>query len=110
MTFLHGYTLPTFAMIYEDELVLHMKTYEISGRDPGLRNVQLTLDSIEPDSKLLIPVPKPFGGVILVGDNIIYYHTKDGPHISQYIPQAKVSFVSVYSCRLLLNCCFEAFV
>ncbi|TGZ72028.1 hypothetical protein CRM22_002338 [Opisthorchis felineus] len=97
MAFLHGYTLPTFAMIYEDELVLHMKTYEISGREPALRNVQLTLDSIEPDSKLLIPVPKPFGGVILVGDNIIYYHTKDGPHISQYIPQAKASQVLCYA-------------
>ncbi|VDP85564.1 unnamed protein product [Echinostoma caproni] len=97
MAFLHGYSLPTFAMIYEDELVLHMKTYEISGREPALRNVQLTLDSIEPDSKLLIPVPKPYGGVILVGDNIIYYHTKDGPHISQYIPQAKASQVLCYT-------------
>ncbi|KAF5400819.1 DNA damage binding protein 1 [Paragonimus heterotremus] len=97
MVFLYGYSLPTFAMIYEDELVLHMKTYEISGREPALRNVQLTLDSIEPDSKLLIPVPKPYGGVILVGDNIIYYHTKDGPHISQYIPQAKASQVLCYA-------------
>ncbi|KAA0197716.1 DNA damage-binding protein 1 [Fasciolopsis buskii] len=97
MAFLHGYSLPTFAMIYEDELVLHVKTYEISGREPALRNVQLTLDSIEPDSKLLIPVPKPYGGVILVGDNIIYYHTKDGPHISQYIPQAKASQVLCYT-------------
>lgn len=93
MAFLYGYNHPTFAMIYEDELVLHMKTYEIYGKEPALRNVQLTLDSIEPDSKLLIPVPKPFGGVILVGDNIICYHTKDGPHISQYIPQAKVSYI-----------------
>ncbi|CAL8070914.1 unnamed protein product [Calicophoron daubneyi] len=107
MAFLHGYRLPTFAMIYEDELVLHMKTYEISGREPSLRNVQLTLDSIEPDSKLLIPVPKPYGGVILVGDNIVYYHTKDGPHISQYIPQAKASqmlcYATVDSQRYLLG-------
>ncbi|KAH8872464.1 DNA damage-binding protein 1 [Schistosoma japonicum] len=97
MAFIYGYSLPTFAMIYEDELVLHMKTYEIYGREPALRNVQLTLDSIEPDSKLLIPVPKPYGGVILVGDNIICYHTKDGPHISQYIPQAKASQVLCYA-------------
>ncbi|CAH8287066.1 unnamed protein product, partial [Schistosoma turkestanicum] len=97
MAFIYGYSLPTFAMIYEDELVLHMKTYEIYGREPVLRNVQLTLDSIEPDSKLLIPVPKPYGGVILVGDNIICYHTKDGPHISQYIPQAKASQVLCYA-------------
>ncbi|VDP42511.1 unnamed protein product [Schistosoma mattheei] len=93
----YSVSLPTFAMIYEDELVLHMKTYEIYGREPVLRNVQLTLDSIEPDSKLLIPVPKPYGGVILVGDNIICYHTKDGPHISQYIPQAKASQVLCYA-------------
>ncbi|VDQ05916.1 unnamed protein product [Trichobilharzia regenti] len=93
----YSVSLPTFAMIYEDELVLHMKTYEIYGREPALRNVQLTLDSIEPDSKLLIPVPKPYGGVILVGDNIICYHTKDGPHISQYIPHAKASQVLCYA-------------
>ncbi|CAH8852959.1 unnamed protein product [Trichobilharzia szidati] len=97
IAFIYGYSLPTFAMIYEDELVLHMKTYEIYGREPALRNVQLTLDSIEPDSKLLIPVPKPYGGVILVGDNIICYHTKDGPHISQYIPHAKASQVLCYA-------------
>ncbi|VEL23202.1 unnamed protein product [Protopolystoma xenopodis] len=97
MAFLYDYAQPTFAMIYEDELVLHMRTYEICGREPALKNVQPTLDSIEPDSKLLIPVPRPYGGVIIVGDNIICYHTKDGPHISQYIPQAKASQVLCYT-------------
>ncbi len=92
MRFLHGYTLPTFALIYEDEIVLFMKTYEIFGREPALRTVPFTVDSIEPNSKLLIPVPTPYGGVILVGDNIICYHARDQPHISQYIPQTKVSF------------------
>ncbi|CAH8550615.1 unnamed protein product [Dicrocoelium dendriticum] len=96
LTFLHGYKLPTFAMIYEDDLTLHLKTYEVSGREPSLHNVQLSLDSIEPTTKILIPVPKPYGGVILVGDKVIYYHTKDGPHISQYIPQAKACQVICY--------------
>nr|VZI48110.1 unnamed protein product [Spirometra erinaceieuropaei] len=97
MAFLHGYSLPTFSLIYEDEVVLHMKTYEIFGREPAFRSVPPTLDSIEPDSKLLIPVPAPYGGLILAGDNIICYHAKDGPHISQYIPQTKASQVLCYA-------------
>lgn len=92
MIFLHGYNSPTLAIIYEDEVVLLMKTYEIFGRVPALRPIPFSVDSIEPNSKLLIPVPTPHGGVIIVGDNIICYHTRDGPHISQYIPQSKVQY------------------
>ncbi|VDD75995.1 unnamed protein product [Mesocestoides corti] len=97
MAFLHGYSLPTFALIYEDEVVVFMKTYEIFGREPALRSVPFTVDSIEPNSKLLIPVPAPYGGVILVGDNIICYHTREVPHISQYIPQTKFSQIVCYA-------------
>lgn len=97
MVFLHGYATPTFALIYEDDMVASIKMYDIFGKDPILRSVPVNVDSIETSSKILIPVPAPYNGFILVGDSIICYHTRETFHISQYIPQAQNSRIVCYA-------------
>ncbi|VDK22565.1 unnamed protein product [Taenia asiatica] len=97
MVFLYGYATPTFALIYEDDMVASIKMYDIFGKDPTLRSVPVNVDSIETSSKILIPVPAPYSGFILVGDSIICYHTRETFHISQYIPQAQNSRIVCYA-------------
>ena len=90
MAFLHGYLTPTFVIIYEDDHVANIKMYDISGKEPNLRPIPINVDSIENSSKILIPVPAPYGGFILVGDSIICYHHREASHISQFIPRPEV--------------------
>ncbi|KAL3321308.1 DNA damage-binding protein 1 [Cichlidogyrus casuarinus] len=107
MAFLYGCNFPTFAMIYVDDLVVNMKTYEIYGKEPVLRTMHPTLNSIETDSKLLIPVGKPHYGVIIASDKMVIYQSKDGSHLAQYIPLSQprqvICYTKVDSSRYLLG-------
>ncbi|XP_059472612.1 DNA damage-binding protein 1 [Neocloeon triangulifer] len=96
MEFLHGCPLPTVILIHEDHNGRHIKTHEISLKDKEFVKTPWKQDNIDSDASLIIPVPEPCGGAIIVGQETILYH--DG---SKYIavtpPVIKQSTMSCYA-------------
>lgn len=73
--FLHGYDKPVIALIHEDtKYHRHLKTYELLLREKEIKDGPFSQDSLEPGVSLIIPVPKPWCGLILVGEQTIAYH------------------------------------
>ncbi|XP_028397691.1 DNA damage-binding protein 1-like [Dendronephthya gigantea] len=72
--FLHGCANPTIAFIYQDPHGRHVKTNEISLKDKEFSNIPWQQENIEVEAFMLIAVPKPLGGVIIIGQESITYH------------------------------------
>jgi DNA damage-binding protein 1 len=82
MTFLYGCSRPTLALIYEDQYERrHVKCYELHFKDKEFKE-SWSLNHVEGGSQMLIPVPMPYGGVIIVGEQIISYYNGEGSPIS----------------------------
>lgn len=92
MVFLHGYENPTFAVIYEEEMAANLKMLELNMKEHTLTPLPTNANSIENTSRMLIPVPAPHGGFMIVGDSMVFYHCPDHPHISELIPQKRVCY------------------
>eukprot|EP00958_Prasinococcus_capsulatus_P013243 scaffold1343_cov369-Prasinococcus_capsulatus_cf.AAC.10 len=74
--FLHGLSKPTIAVLYEDTRdARHVKTYEVSLKDKELTEGPWMQQNVDMGAGLLIPVPKPLGGCIIVGEQTIVYHS-----------------------------------
>ncbi|KAI1309419.1 DNA damage-binding protein 1 [Halotydeus destructor] len=72
--FLHGCTTPTISFIHQDGNSRHVKTYEINSREKEFVKGPWRQDNIESEASILIPVPAPLGGAIIVGQESITYH------------------------------------
>lgn len=72
--FLHGCAQPTIVLLHQDVHGRHVKTHEISLKDREFVKVPWKQDNVEREASLLIPVPEPFGGCIIVGAESIVYH------------------------------------
>ncbi|XP_060580249.1 DNA damage-binding protein 1-like [Ruditapes philippinarum] len=81
--FLHDCTTPTVILVHQDQHGRHVKTYEISLRDKDLSKGPWKQDNVETEACILIAVPSPFGGALIVGQESITYHKGD-----QFIPIA----------------------
>ena len=82
MTFLYGCSRPTLALIYEDQYEKrHLKCYEMNLKDKELKE-RWFLNNIEGKSQMLIPILMPYGGVIIIGEQIISYYAGDGSVVS----------------------------
>lgn len=81
MTFLHGCPRPTLAILYQDtKEVCHVKSYEFNLRDKDKVEGQFAQQNVEPAANLLIAVPKPLGGALVVGEQTItYLNPKQAP-------------------------------
>ena len=74
--FLHGYSnsMPTIAVLYQDQKESrHVKTYSVDLKNKDLVPGPWHLNDVEGGTSLIIPVPQPLGGVVLVGETIIVY-------------------------------------
>lgn len=72
---LHGQTQPTICMLYEDERATrHIKTYIPNFKDKTMTPGTWSQSNVENGASLLIPVPAPLNGVIVVGRGMIVYH------------------------------------
>ena len=78
--FLFGVSQPTIALIHQDVHGRHVKTHELSLKDKEFVKVPWKVDNVESGSNLLIPVPEPHGGVIIIGDESITYHNGNNYH------------------------------
>ncbi|KAJ8968134.1 hypothetical protein NQ317_007859, partial [Molorchus minor] len=71
--FLHGCTNPTLILIHEDVNGRHVKTHEISLREKEFVKIPWRQDNVETEATIIIPVPSPLGGAIIIGQERVFY-------------------------------------
>lgn len=76
--FLHGCHNPTLIVIHQDLNGRHIKTHEINLRDKEFTKIAWKQDNVETEATMLIPVPSPLGGAIVIGQESIVYHDGSG--------------------------------
>ena len=74
MQFLHGCPTPTIAFIQNDSNSRNVKTYQVSLKEKELFKGPWKQDNVESEASILIAVPEPFGGVVIIGQESITYH------------------------------------
>ncbi|CAG9764896.1 unnamed protein product [Ceutorhynchus assimilis] len=72
--FLHGCANPTLILIHQDVNGRHVKTHEISLREKEFVKTPWRQDNVETEASIIIPVPSPIGGAIIIGQESILYH------------------------------------
>lgn len=72
--FLHGCANPTIVIIHQDVHGRHVKTHEISLRDKEFVKVPWRQNNVETEASMIIPVPSPLCGAIIIGQESILYH------------------------------------
>uniref|UniRef100_A0A7S0WJG8 DNA damage-binding protein 1 n=1 Tax=Chlamydomonas leiostraca TaxID=1034604 RepID=A0A7S0WJG8_9CHLO len=72
---LAGCERPTLAVLYEDARhARHLKAYAVSVRDKDLVEVAtISAQNLDPGAGLLVPLPAPLGGVVVLGESVISY-------------------------------------
>lgn len=74
--FLAGFPKPTIAVLHQDQRYSrHIKTYAINVRDKEFAVGPWVQSNVEHNASELIPVPEPFGGVLILGHQTICYHS-----------------------------------
>lgn len=74
IVFLHGCARPTIAVLYTDpKEQRHVKTYEVVLKDKDFVEGPSAQSNLDAGASLIIPVPMPIGGMIVVGANNIVY-------------------------------------
>uniref|UniRef100_A0A1D1YWE8 DNA damage-binding protein 1 n=2 Tax=Anthurium amnicola TaxID=1678845 RepID=A0A1D1YWE8_9ARAE len=72
--FLYGCSRPTIVVLYQDNKdARHVKTYEVSLKDKDFAEGPWQQANVDNGAGLLIPVPMPLGGVIIIGEETIVY-------------------------------------
>ncbi|XGW30811.1 hypothetical protein V3C99_009628 [Haemonchus contortus] len=69
------------AYISQDSNGRHLKTVELSMVEKELKTVSKQ-DNIETEARMVIPVPLPCGGVIVVGQETILYNSEDNVYLT----------------------------
>ncbi|KAI8494230.1 DNA damage-binding protein 1 [Branchiostoma belcheri] len=64
-------------MLHEDPHGRHVKTYEISVRDKEFSKGPWKQDNVETEASMVIAVPEPFCGSLIIGQESITYHNGD---------------------------------
>lgn len=96
--FLHGCSNPTIILIHQDLNGRHIKTHEINLREKEFMKIPWKQDNVETEASILIPVPSPLGGAIVIGQESIVYH--DGQsYVAVAPPQIKLTPINCY-CRV----------
>ncbi|XP_065647466.1 DNA damage-binding protein 1 isoform X2 [Hydra vulgaris] len=94
--FLYGsFTHPTIILVYQDTHGRHVKTYGISLADKEFKRGPWKQDNVELEACMLITVPKPIEGALIVGHESITYH-KGETYLAVAPPAMKQSSLSCY--------------
>eukprot|EP00126_Sphaerothecum_destruens_P012593 Sdes_comp21582_c0_seq1m20185 len=73
--FLYGCAKPTLAILFEDAKdCRNVRTYEVNLRDQELSEGPWCQNNVESGASLLIALPPPFCGVLIIGEQTITYH------------------------------------
>ncbi|KDR10581.1 DNA damage-binding protein 1 isoform X1 [Zootermopsis nevadensis] len=96
LEFLHGCPNPTIILIHQDLNGRHVKTHEISLRDKEFVKIPWKQDNVETEASMVIPVPEPLCGAIIIGQESILYH--DGStYVAVAPPVIKQSTIVCYA-------------
>ncbi|XP_012275586.1 DNA damage-binding protein 1 [Orussus abietinus] len=96
VNFLHGCANPTLILIHQDIHGRHVKTHEISLRDKEFVKIPWRQDNVEREAMMVIPVPSPICGAIIIGQESILYH--DGTtYVAVVPPIIKQSTITCYA-------------
>ncbi|GLT67385.1 hypothetical protein SLA2020_396990 [Shorea laevis] len=72
--FLYGCSKPTIVVLYQDNKdARHIKTYEVSLKDKDFVEGPWAQNNLDNGASLLIPVPPPLCGVLIIGEETIVY-------------------------------------
>ncbi|KAL0310520.1 UNVERIFIED_CONTAM: DNA damage-binding protein 1 [Sesamum angustifolium] len=72
--FLYGCPRPTIVVLYQDNKVArHVKTYEVTLKDKDFVEGPWSQNNLDNGADLLIPVPPPLCGVLIIGEETIVY-------------------------------------
>ncbi|XP_031130290.1 DNA damage-binding protein 1-like [Ipomoea triloba] len=72
--FLYGCPKPTVVVLYQDNKdARHVKTYEVSLKDKDFIEGPWSQNNLDNGADLLIPVPSPLCGVLIIGEETIVY-------------------------------------
>lgn len=88
-------------MICEDQGAAHLRMYELNTKDHILVPLPANFSAIETTSRMLVPVAAPYYGFLVVGDEMISYHSPNKPHITTCIPQKTVSVICSWKMALV---------
>ena len=78
LQFLYGCAVPTILLLYQDPKEMrHLKTYEVSIKDKDFQPGPWQQTGVEMGATLIIPVPMPLGGAVLVGEQTLTYLNGD---------------------------------
>jgi len=73
--FLYGAQEPTIVVLYQDtKSTRHIKTYQISLANADVKEGPWSLPNIEKSAEMIITLPLPFAGIIVIGEQSIIYH------------------------------------
>lgn len=72
--FLYGCANPTIILIHEDVGGRHVRAKEISLKDKDFTKTPWKQENVESHSSMVIPVPQPLGGAVVIGQESILYH------------------------------------
>eukprot|EP00250_Pteridium_aquilinum_P005894 c15914_g1_i1 orf=464-3730(-) len=73
--FLYGCSKPTIAVLFQDNKdARHVKTYEVLLKEKDFGDGPWVQNNLDNGAGLLIPVPLPLGGVIIIGEQTIVYY------------------------------------
>ncbi|DAZ92907.1 TPA: LOW QUALITY PROTEIN: hypothetical protein N0F65_013069, partial [Lagenidium giganteum] len=80
--FLHGYNKPTICVLYEDttKSARHVKTYHVLLKEKDLAEGPWSQANVEASASLLVPVPSPLNGVLIVSNQTVVYHNGNTFH------------------------------
>lgn len=72
--FLYGCSKPTIVVLYQDNKdARHVKTYEVSLKDKDFVEGPWSQNNLDNGAAMLIPVPPPLCGVLIIGEETIVY-------------------------------------
>ncbi|PKU29273.1 hypothetical protein llap_20423 [Limosa lapponica baueri] len=64
-------------LLFQDPQGRHVKTYEVSLREKEFNKGPWKQENVEAEASMVIAVPEPFGGAIIIGQESITYHNGD---------------------------------
>lgn len=95
VVFLHGRSNPTLAVMLTSagSSTNEMRTYEVSLSEQDLSIGGWSKKGLDVNCDTMIPVPQPWGGLLVFGDDIVHYLSPNGRDIFQPIDITVVSAV-----------------
>ncbi|XP_071476122.1 DNA damage-binding protein 1-like [Diadema antillarum] len=101
--FLYGCQQPTIVFLHQDPQGRHVKTYEVNLREKEFNKGPWKQDNVETEAAMVIAVPQPYGGALIIGQESITYHKGDN-YVAIAPPAIKQGTLVCY-CRVDANGC-----